>query len=111
MGTGGALTGAAGDPGFPDRMCGLKQHHINGIWECFYSAGVDDGIVDPALASDTGLVLGGEACIWGEGTSAFSLDTQAFTLPLPRSASGTGPRWRTRPPQRRRTFSRRQRAR
>ena len=51
------------DPGFPDRMCGTKQHHIDGLWQCFYSAGPDDGVDEPALAQNTSLVLGGEACI------------------------------------------------
>jgi hypothetical protein len=54
----------AADPGFPNRDCGTKIGHIDGIWECFYSAGPTDGIVDEAAALNTSLVLGGEACIW-----------------------------------------------
>ena len=58
--------------------CGTAVRHINDIWSCFYSSSPSDG-VPPALAANTSLVLGGEACIWGEGTSAMSIDSQTMT--------------------------------
>lgn len=63
----------------PTRGCGASIHHINEVWRCFYSAGPADG-VDSELATNTSLVLGGEVCIWGEGTSAFSIEVQTLTL-------------------------------
>lgn len=58
----------------------MKLHHIDELWKCFYSAGPADGVADAAAALNASLVLGGEACIWGEGTNSWSIDTQTYTL-------------------------------
>ena len=60
------------DPGPGDK-------HINEIWKCFYAASPTDGMTDARLMRNTSLVLGGEICIWGEGTSSFTIEEQAFT--------------------------------
>jgi hypothetical protein len=46
-----------------DHHCGTVIRHIDTLWTCFYSASPTDG-VDADLASNTSLVMGGEACIW-----------------------------------------------
>ena len=58
------------DPGFPNRDCGTKIGHIDGIWQCFYSAGPMDGVDDETAALK--FVLGGEACIWGKAHALLS---------------------------------------
>ena len=63
-----------------DHACGVPIGHINQLWQCFYSASPTDGITDPTLAANRSLVLGGESCIWGEGTSASSIEVQTLTL-------------------------------
>ena len=51
---------------------------INSIWKCFYGVAPDDDV--PAeLATNTSLVMGGEACIWGEGTAGPSIESQVLT--------------------------------
>lgn len=53
--------------------------HINQIWKCFYAASPTDGMTNARLMRNTSLVLGGEICIWGEGTSRFTIEEQTFT--------------------------------
>ena len=62
-----------------DSACGMPIHHINEVWKCFYASSPDDGVDDPALAANTSLVMGGEACIWGEGTTKWSIESQSLT--------------------------------
>ena len=66
--------------GSDNTTCGTAISHINEMWKCFYSASPTDGIIDPSVAANRSLVLGGEACIWGEGTSASSIEVQTLTL-------------------------------
>lgn len=62
-----------------DSACGMPIHHINEVWKCFYASSPDDGVDDPVLAGNTELVMGGEACIWGEGTTKWSIESQSLT--------------------------------
>ena len=61
--------------------CGERAGHISDIWRCFYSASPTDGFAEDEehLAKNTSLVLGGEACIWGEATSSFTIEAQSLT--------------------------------
>ena len=51
---------------------------INSIWKCFYDIFPDDDVADD-LAMNTSLVVGGEGCIWGEGTDGPSIESQVLT--------------------------------
>eukprot|EP00941_MAST-03F_sp_MAST-3F-sp1_P001882 g1882.t1 len=62
--------------------CGEVITHVKDIWKCYYyAASPTDGFAEDEqyLASNTSLVLGGEACIWGEGTSQWTIEAQSLT--------------------------------
>ena len=59
----------------------LDAHFDSQVWKCYYAASPLDGVSKNRGfdLTNTSLFMGGEACIWGEGTNFLSIEEQTLT--------------------------------